>query len=397
MQERLSIAHRLWRRLPAGLRRAGLGAAARALSPRKGPAPARSAGALVAGEIEAPTGMGEAARAWGAGIAALNVQTGLVPLAIGGRSPPLAAPGAALILAVNAPSLPLMLARAGRDYLKGRRVIGAWAWELPVAPATWARARAQVHEVWACSAFAAAALEPLFPGRVTAVPFPLGLLGRPAPVRDRAAFGLPETAVVTLMVFSLGSSFSRKNPLASIRAFKAAFGDDPSQLLVVKYSGAAAYPAHAALIAAEAAPNVLNMPGAWPASRVQGLIACADMVLSLHRAEGFGLVLAEAMLMGIPVIATGWSGNMDFMDAESAALVGCDFVPVRDEAGLYVNLPAARWAAPDEGQAAAHLRRLGTDAAARVALGQRGRAFAARALDGAALRRALHNAGIDGA
>lgn len=352
---------------------------------------------LVAGEVAAPTGMGEAARAWGAGIAALGVQTGLVSLTIGGRAAPLGAPGAALVLAVNAPSIPLMLARAGRDYLSGRRIIGAWAWELPVAPRSWARAAAQVHEVWACSRFAAAALEPLFPGRVTAVPFPLGLLARPAPMRDRAAFALPEDAIITVLVFSLGSSFSRKNPLAAIRAFKAAFGDDPAQLLVVKYAGAAAYPAHAAQIEAQAGRNVRTMPGAWPHERVQALIACADIVLSLHRSEGFGFVLAEAMLMGIPVIATGWSGNLDFMDAHSAALVDAELVPVADEAGLYRNLLAARWAAPDEAQAAAHLARLGADPAARAALGRHGQAFAARALDGAALAQALRAAGIDGA
>jgi glycosyltransferase involved in cell wall biosynthesis len=397
LEDRLRIGHRLWRALPAGLRREALGAAARALSPRKTAAPARSTGALVAGEIAAPTGMGEAARSWGGGIAALGIETGLIPLSIGGRAPALPSPGAALILAVNAPSIPLMLARAGRNYLAGRRIIGAWAWELPVAPRSWARASAQVHEVWACSAFAAAALEPLFPGRVTAVPFPLARLARPAPVRNRAAFGLPEDAVVTLLVFSLGSSLSRKNPLAAIRAFKAAFGNDPSQLLVVKFSGAAAYPGHAARIAAEAAPNIRIMSGAWPSERVQALLACADILLSLHRAEGFGLALAEAMLAGIPVIATGWSGNMDFMDAHSAALVGCELIPVADEAGLYRHLPAARWAAPDEAQAAAHLQRLASDPAARAALGAKGRAYAARALDGAALAQALRAAGIDGA
>jgi glycosyltransferase involved in cell wall biosynthesis len=396
LSEKLPAAHRLWRCLPAGWRRAGLGAAARALSPRKAAAPAHSAGVVVAGEIAAPTGMGEAARAWGDGIAALGLPTRQVALTIGGRAPALPMPGAALVLAVNAPSIPLVLARAGRSYLAGRRVIGAWAWELPVAPAGWARAAAQVHEVWACSAFAAAALAPLFP-RVTAVPFPLALLARPAPAPDRAGFGLPEHAVVTVMVFSLGSSFSRKNPLAAIRAFKTAFGDDPSQLLVVKYSGAAAYPAHAARIEALAGGNVLTMSGSWPQARVQALIASADMVISLHRAEGFGFVLAEAMLLGIPVIATGWSGNMDFMDAQSAALVDAELIPVADEAGLYRDLPAARWAAPDEAQAAAHLARLGADRAARVALGQRGRAFAARALDGASLAAALRAAGIDGA
>jgi len=73
-----------------------------------------------------------------------------------------------------------------------------------------------------------------------------------------------------------------------------------------------------------------------------GLVASADVVLSLHRAEGFGLLLAEAMLHEVPVVATNWSGNVDFMSAEDSGLVGYRLVPPNDPQGTY-NLPGAEW------------------------------------------------------
>jgi glycosyltransferase involved in cell wall biosynthesis len=108
-------------------------------------------------------------------------------------------------------------------------------------------------------------------------------------------------------------------------------------------------------------------------------------VLSLHRGEGFGLVLAEAMLLGKPVVATGWSGNTDFMDATNAALVGYRLVPARDDRLVYRGL----WAEPDVEEAALLLRKLADDADLRRDLGRRARASALSRLDGRELIAAL--------
>lgn len=396
MAERLSLPHRLWRRLPAGARRAALRRAASWLAPVKDATPpAHSDGVVIGGEFGEATGLGEAARVYEAACTQFGVARGRLPLRVGGGfiRPPA---GAALLLTVNAPSLPLMLARAPRDALRGRCVIGAWAWELPVVPAEWRVGARYVHEIWACSAFTAAALEPLMPGRVRVVPYPLAAVWRPDGAgAARADYGLPERAVVTTVIFGLGSSFTRKNPLAAIAAFRAAFGDRPDQILVVKFAGAAAFPAEAAQIAAAGgAPNIKVFAESWPVARLDGLLAVSDIVLSLHRAEGLGLVPAQAMLRGIPVVATGWSGNLQFMDAGSAALVGYRLVPVEDPSGVYGKIPNAVWAEPDVAEAAAALRRLGDDPAARAALGRRGRAKAQAALNGDELRTALREAGI---
>jgi glycosyltransferase involved in cell wall biosynthesis len=396
MADSLSLRHRLWRRLPAGARRAALRRAAAFLAPvADANPPARSSGLVVGGEFSQATGLGEAARILQAACETIGVSRGLLPLSIGGRPGATPPAGAALLLTVNAPSLPLMLARAPKQLLRGRRVAASMAWELPAAPAEWRFAARYVHEIWACSAFTAAALEPVLPGRVRVVPYPLAMLAAPAPALARTDFGLPADAVVTLVIFSLGSSFTRKNPLAAIAAFRAAFGDRPDQLLVLKFSGEAAFPAEAAAIrAAAGAANIRVFSGSWDAARIAGLLASADIVLSLHRAEGLGLVPAQAMLRGIPVVATGWSGNMQFMDATSAACVAYRLIPVEDPSGVYGKIPGAVWAEPEVADAAAQLRRLGDDPAWRLALGQAGRAHAQAALGGAELRAALAANGI---
>ena len=370
---------------------------AAALAPRADAIPpARSHGVVVAGELEQNTGLGEAARVLHAACGAIGVVRGAVSLGVGGRPEGWAPADAALLLAVNASSIPLMLARADKTLLRGRRVMGSWAWELPMVPRSWEIGARYVHEAWACSPFTAAALERLMPGKVRVVPYPLAMLPRAEVNAGRAAFGLPENTVVTVMVFGLGSSFTRKNPLGGIAAFKRAFGGRDDQMLVVKFSGAAGYPREAAEIEAAAGGNIRVFSGNWEAERMEALLACADIVLSLHRSEGFGLVPAQAMLRGIPVVATGWSGNMAFMNEESAALVGYRLVKVADSSGVYEKMPGAEWAEPDMGHAAELLRRLGDDAAWRAALGARGKAFAEQALNGDELRAGLAANGIDG-
>ena len=140
-----------------------------------------------------------------------------------------------------------------------------------------------------------------------------------------------------------------------------------------------------------AAPNIRLETRTLPAADLHALTAASDIVLSLHRSEGFGLVLAEAMLLGKPVIATGWSGNMTFMDADSAALVRYDLVPAQDPRQVYVG---ASWAEPDQATAVAHLRRLANSRSERTALGAKGEATATMRLGIAPLITALRGIGL---
>lgn len=338
-----------------------------------------SAGVAVAGEFSRICGLSQAARLTVAGLARLGHAARAVDVAwggagLGGEHLPAGMP---LIVHVNAPDMAVALLRLGRAAVRGRKIIGAWAWELAEVPASWRGGGRYVHEVWAPSRFSAAALETIAPGRVRVVTPPVAV-DPPVPAGlDRAAFGLPSGAVVVLVSFDLASSFVRKNPLAAIAAFRAAFGDDPARILVVKIGNPGHFPEDFAAIRHVVAgvANIRLETRTLPAADHFALLACADIVLSLHRSEGFGLVLAEAMLLGIPVITTGWSGNLDFMDETSAVLVRPRMVPAVDPRGVY-DVPGATWAQPSLGEAMAALRRLADDGAERRALGARGRAMA---------------------
>lgn len=357
-----------------------MGAVGRALAPLPDAAPVPvSNGVAVAGEFSRVCGLSEAARLTVAGLARLGHAARAVDVAwggagLGGECLPAGMP---LVVHINAPDMPVALLRLGRAAVRGRKIIGAWAWELAEVPASWRGGGRYVHEVWAPSRFSAAALEKVAPGRVRVVTPPVAV-DPPVPARlDRAAFGLPSDAVVVLVSFDLASSFVRKNPLAAIGAFRAAFGADSRRILVVKIGNPGHFPDDFATIRQLVAgvSNIRLETRTLPPGDNFALMACADIVLSLHRSEGFGLVLAEAMLLGLPVIATGWSGNLDFMDETSAVLVRPRMVPAVDPRGVY-DVPGANWAQPSLGAAMAALRRLAEDGAERRALGARGQAMA---------------------
>ncbi len=396
--------HRAWRLLPAGPRRAASVGLTAMLAPRlHGRPPKPAGGMVVVGEIGLPSGLGESARVLAAGLRQMGLPIWSMDTGLPGSSmtPPTAMPddlpaAAALLLHVNPPLLPYALLRLPRRLARGRRVIGYWAWELPVMPPEWLQARRFVHEVWATSRFTAAALAPLERAGVTvrAVPIPLALTP-PQPSRlDRAAFGLPDSAVVVLMSANLASSFVRKNPLAAVAAHRAAFGGRADRILVLKIGNPGHFPADMAQIqaAVAGAANIRLLTETLPMADAHALTAASDIVLSMHRSEGFGLVPAEAMLLGRAVVATGWSGNMDFMDADSAALLTPRLIPVADPRQVYPS--GTVWADPDPGEAAVHLRRLADDADARIALGERGRAMAKARLGPEALAAALRAVGF---
>jgi glycosyltransferase involved in cell wall biosynthesis len=390
--------HRAWRLLPAGARRAALSRGTAWLAPRASfPAPAVAAGLAVGGEIFRASGLGEGARLMLAALDQLGVphwafQAGLdVPGEdCGERRLPEVPAGVPIVLHINAPMLPSALLRLPRAFLRERRIIGYWAWELPVAPKNWAAACGLVHEIWTPSRFSAAALEPLVPGRVRVVPHPLAAHPPVPSDLTRADFGLPENAVIVLVSFSLASSFARKNPLAAIEAFRRAFGARADRLLLLKIVHASHAPGDLALIRAAMAdaPNMRLETRTLPAADSHALTRCCDIVLSLHRSEGFGLVPAEAMLLGKPVIATDWSATTEFLDASCGVPIPCRLIPADDPRGVFIA-PGALWADADVDAAAAALRMLADDPAARERLGRAARAAAMARLATQGLRDAL--------
>ncbi|MGO9818857.1 MAG: glycosyltransferase [Acidocella sp.] len=395
----LSLAHRAWRLLPREARRTAMTRVAAMVAVPPGPAPARSDGAVIAGDIDGRNGIAESGRILGQALAARGLLRGTMPLGLPSVVPAFTGtlpPGAAVITVVNGPFLPVGLARLKpRNMLRGRRIIGLWAWELSRVPAEWAIGAKFLHEIWAPSRFSAEAFQAIAPGRVRVVPLPLVTQLPFAVAGDRASLGLPADCFIVLSAFNLASSCTRKNPFGTIAAFKAAFGASQDALLVLKLTGIAHYQDDLAAIRAAVgdAPNIRVMTETVSEPELRGLIAASDVVLSLHRSEGFGLIPATAALLGVPVVATGYSGNLDFMDPANSGLVRYRLVPARDERGVYA-VPGAEWADPDIEDAAAWLQRLFNDAALRANLGTAGQRHALNTLGREALDTALAANGI---
>lgn len=378
----MSLARRAWQALPRGLRREALFTAQAALAPRPDqPVPDGLGPVAVAGFLSAPTGFGEAARQLvlvlrAAGLEPLEIDL-TAPLRQGEAPPPRPVPPGpgTLLVQVNAPMLPWALRVLGRDVIAGKRVIGVWNWELPAVPGDWDRGYRFVHAIWACSRFTAAALER--PGGPPVWVMPNAIPAVAAAPLGRAEFGLPSDAFVALALFDASSSLARKNPLAAIAAHRLAFGERPDRVLVIKtHATAAAGAAWREVAAAAAAPNVRIIDALWDRPRVAALVAMADVFLSLHRSEGFGLGIAEAMRAGVPAIATGWSGNLDFFDPAGGIAVPFDLVPARDAQHTY-DLPGTVWAEARVPAAADALRRLADDPALRLAMGNAAKRAAA--------------------
>lgn len=252
--------------------------------------------------------------------------------------------------------------------------IAMWFWELPTLPASWSEALAQVDEVWVATSFVKAAFEGRTARPVMLMPPPLAPVSAKAPA-DRHALGLPTDAYVFLYVFDFNSTFVRKNPCAVIDAFLAAFpaGDENVRLLV-KSSNGLHYPAllHALLRRAGRDRRILIRDAELDRGRMHVLQASCDAYVSLHRAEGLGLTIAEAMALGQPVIATNWSGNTDFMGIDNSIPVAYALVPVA--AGQYPGDVGGVWAEPDIAAAARAMRWMADNPADAVELGRTARA-----------------------
>lgn len=386
----LKLAHRhVWQRLPRNARRAALLRGSAWLAPRVTAGAKAVAPVIVAGPLRSASGLGEGARICHDALKQAGLSVYGIDLTRAlfydedradfdfedGRN--LIGTGS-LFLHVGGPLVPLALLHLGRAVVKDKRIVAHWVWELPRMPEDWRLGVPFVHEIWTPSRFAAEAISTITGDRpVHILPHPMvPQAGGPRPEATRD--GRPFTALVIL---NIASSFERKNPCAAIRAFRQAFGDDPAARLIVKFANASAYPKAVQLMkeAAGGASNVAFIGEMLDFAGVEALYAESDVVMSLHRAEGFGLVVAEGMLRGLPVIATDWSGNTDFMTRETGMPVGYKLVPAHDPQNTYEH-PDMCWADADVDQAAEALRTLRADPDLRRNLGLAAQTHATRFL-----------------
>jgi glycosyltransferase involved in cell wall biosynthesis len=246
--------------------------------------------------------------------------------------------------------------------------IGYWAWELEVLPHEWIQAIRYLRAIIVPSFFCRATMKRYTSKPVLVVPHPVHATGVPS-----AKLG--EDVFRVLNIFRFGSSFERKNPLALIRAFRSAFDDDPNAQLVLKTSDGEQYPAEKAKLLREAggASNIEIIDSVWSNNRVEALLQSADVYASLHRSEGFGLPLAEAIMHHVPIVATNWSGNTDFCSPQHTFAVDYKLIDFHDPHPDYEQVQHASWADASVTHAALQLQRVRADPTA-----ARNRAIAAR-------------------
>ena len=341
-------------------------------------APAGSDGGpiIVAGLFRTASGIGQSARACADGLEKAGVQVHRVDLSAAfgqlelppdprflDRPPP----GGTLILHFNAPEVERALFLLENWRGSARRVIGMWVWEMPITPEHWRPATRWLSEIWVPSRFSYDALRPLTDKPMKIVPYFI-----PAP--SSAPQNVDSSRFTVIALGDGKSSFARKNLAAALSAFQEAQLDRDAQLILKTRHLDQSPIFQQQLEEARASdPRIRIIDGSLSHDEVLDLIASANVLISLHRAEGFGLTIAEAMLQGKPVIATGWSGNIDFMNEDSAIVVPYRLVPVDDSYGVYSAIQGAVWAEPDIAYAACALSELAANPCRRTALGNAAR------------------------
>lgn len=324
---------------------------------------------VVSGFMSDTRGIGRAARLtadWLERRGHCVIRHDLAPILEGSRPERVDVAGGVWILHVNPPDVYVTLRLCPQLAEAPMWRVGAWVWETSRAPEAWREPAAVVHEIWTPSRHSAAALAPVARRPVSVVPHPLQASSPAPPSVSGAPVGF-------LALADARSSLTRKNPAGAIEAWKRAFrSPDAGRLLTVKLTVDDAADRRALEASAEGRADIRFLTERLSDGEMDVLLASSDVLVSLHRAEGFGLPIAEAALAGRPSVCTAWSGPCDFLDENCAALVPFELVRVRDPHGVY-GPDVGDWAEPRLDAAAAWMRRLAEDAALRLDLGSRAR------------------------
>ncbi|OIP68715.1 MAG: hypothetical protein AUK43_15050 [Oscillatoriales cyanobacterium CG2_30_40_61] len=242
----------------------------------------------------------------------------------------------------------------GTDYFKGKYNIGYWAWELLQFPSAWEFAFDYFDEVWTLSNYCAESITKVSPIPVIKLPPSIDL---DKPSLGREFLGLPNDKFIFLFMFDFHSTITRKNTLSLISAFKQAFSSSNQDvMLIIKCSNGKHHPERRQQLidAAEGYSSIHFIEDHLLKEELQALMNSCNCYVSLHRAEGFGLTMAEAMFYGKPVIATGYSSNMEFMNVGNSFPIRYKLVPIQEGEGPY--FPGAIWADPDIDHAVSLMR-----------------------------------------
>lgn len=275
------------------------------------------------------------------------------------------------LVCVNADRVPQFFECMRGQLLPGARNIGLWAWEVEDLPSAMAASERYFDEIWGISAFTARALARSLTKPVRA--FPLPVVVPEVRRRTREELRMPE-GFLFLFCFDYDSVFQRKAPLAAVAAFRRAFHDRADVVLYIKTTNAQRHATDDEELraAVRGSTNIVVRDAYVTSDEYFSMLDSCDCYVSLHRSEGFGLTVAEAMALGKPVISTAYSATVEFAGVLNSFPVPARIVEVGDEAGPYP--PRSRWADPDVSAAAEQMARVFDDRIGAGAAGGRARA-----------------------
>jgi glycosyltransferase involved in cell wall biosynthesis len=248
----------------------------------------------------------------------------------------------------------------GSDLCNGAYNIGYWVWETSEMPKQWLHALPVLDEIWTASNFCREVIAKKVSLPVVRIPHNIAPV--PTALVGREEFGIPARGFVFLSMVDFFSTPERKNPMGCISAFFKAFGKRPEGIyLVLKISNSKSRVEVLQAIEkfTDSTESIILVDKYLDRARINALISCCNCYVSLHRAEGFGLPLAEAMYYGKPVVATAWSGNMDFMNKDNSFPVNYSLVQIEHNVEHYTR--GAYWAEPNIDHAAELMRKVVSD------------------------------------
>jgi GT2 family glycosyltransferase/glycosyltransferase involved in cell wall biosynthesis len=361
-------------------------------------------GINVFGPFAATSGLGTAARGLLRALRSVGVRIGLHPFDVS-RAKPRILPAEIghtpryriNLLLANADQIARLTALYPPGTFDNAYNIAVWAWELAAFRPDWFSAFGPLDEVWTNSQFELESIGAVSPLPVCKIRLPVDVSPHPAE-EARALFGIPHDRLVFLVAFDVGSTSARKNPRMVVEAFREAFPADENVFLVIKFHSTSVEPTITRQLTQvlRGAENVLVMSDMLTEHDMALLRSACDVFVSAHRSEGFGLNIAEFMALGKPVIATNYSGNLEFFDETVGFPIDYRLTEVEKEAGPYQAFYV--WAEPDAASLVAQFRAVYEDQPQAWA---RGAAAARRMREefsvtriGQEIRRRLHVAGL---
>ncbi|UCH34628.1 MAG: glycosyltransferase [Armatimonadota bacterium] len=337
-------------------------------------------GGNVVGYISSESGVGESARSVIRSLRAAEVPVAgtLVDIYCGHRKRdescadvPEGNPYPFNLLCMNADETPQIFSKLGADFFRDKFNIGYWFWELEHFPEEWYDRFEYLDEVWVASSFCQDAVSRVSPIPVVRIPLAIEGVG-PAASLPRDVLDIPPDRFLFFFMFDYYSYPERKNPLAVLRAFQQAFSAEADVHLLLKGTDSTADPAYHARLVAEARPEQVTIIDRYlDRDVINGLMQRCDCYVSLHRSEGFGITPAQAMHLGKPVVATAYSGNVDFMRPDNSYLVRYRLAEIDKDHGPYKK--GWLWAEPDVDHAAHLMARVFEDREEAAQIAARGK------------------------